>query len=218
MKVTSVLLAQAVRSAVAERSVYIPDVIHALREKCGFVEVPSSPEEMLPKPGMALEFGHGRIICDGRTILIYALKIFPQSWSVETGTSTDDSDLVIDALLEWAPAALGVPVAETSPRRVYGSVLEVILDTPLEAWFPETTKVGEMLSEALRKQGHELPPFHVYSLGMNADPTKFPHFMDFRIERREGVSYDLNTYFSRAPVRTADHIAVLKEFEQLIQG
>jgi hypothetical protein len=52
---------------------------------------------------------------------------------------------------------------------------------------------------------------------MNLDPSKLPLLLDFRVERRVGAPYDQNVYYSGAPLRTADHVAVLEEFERAMQ-
>jgi hypothetical protein len=217
MEVTAVLSAQAIRPAVTAPAVYIPDVIEALKERYGFVVVPQTPEQVLNRE--SLTFAHGKFVHEQRTILIASLKIFAQAFLVETGNSTEDSDLVIDDLLKWLPTSgLSVTLRELGAARIYMSHLEVALSVPLEHWFPMTAKIGEMIADSFRRQGRseEVPPFRVYSLGMNVDPLSVPHFCDFRIERRLNVPYAENKYFAQAPLTTAEHITILRALEEAV--
>jgi hypothetical protein len=217
MEVTAVLSAQAIRPVVTAPAVYIPDVVEALKDRYGFVVVPHTPEQVLNRE--SLTFGHGKFVHEQRTMLIVSLKIFAQAFLVETGTSTEDSDLVIDDLLKWLPTSgLSVTVHELGTGRIYMSHLEVALSVPLEHWFPMTAKIGEMIADSFRRQGRsqEVPPFQVYFLGMNVDPTNVPHPCDFRIERRLNVPYVENKYFAQAPLTTAEHITILRAVEEAV--
>jgi hypothetical protein len=45
-----------------------------------------------------------------------------------------------------------------------------------------------------------------------------PRPPEFSFERRAGVIYASNEYFSSAPLRTADHIRILHELEKAFQS
>ncbi len=220
MKLQAVLFAQAFRLIAPLKPVYIPDIIAALRERYGFVHVPVEAKDIAPLDSSTpIVFRHGKFVREGRPIVINSLALYPQAVTADTPASTDDADAVIDDLLS---AADGI-AQEISPRRLYTSHVEVRLDVPLEwAASPLAKQMGLWLSGAVRQYDPSvpndvaLPEFRLKALEMLPDPGQLPLPSFFRIDRRDGVPYGDNVYFSQAPLRTMDHIGMLEQFERMV--
>lgn len=218
MNVTSTLLAQALRFTSIRPPLYKPDLVRRIQAQYGFVGAPTTAQELLPlDPTEPLVFTHGKLSLGDRTIVVDKLSVFAQALSVASA-STEDADLFLEDILQWSPTSVGRVFAEISPRKIYISQLEVMLDAALERCFPMAVQFGQTLSALFKAYGYEqeVPRFQVYSLGMTPDPALLRLACEFRIERRVGVPYESNVYFAQAPLRTADHIVILEQFEQIL--
>src|SRR5437588_532356 len=122
------LFAQSLRfTARRGAPVYIPDIVNRLQERYEFVRVPSTPQEVLlpPEGPTPMLFEHGRMMLPkGGQIVINDLRVYRNGVAVSTQTSTDDSDLVLSDVLEFASAI----VAPTSDERGYVNQMQVTLD------------------------------------------------------------------------------------------
>jgi hypothetical protein len=211
MNVNKVIFAQAIRFITLKSEVYVPDIIEQLRKRYGFVRLPVTAEDLLPANDKPVTLGHGRFVHDTRTIIVRNLDISRNLIAVETGTETDDADLVVEDIL-----TAGVDLVTPIEARLYRSQLEVVLEPQLGELFP---RLGRALASVLTLYGApEPPPFQVSVFGMSIDPSQFTLPCDFRIERRANFTYDQNVYFAQAPMRTADHIVTLREFEAALAG
>ena len=220
MKINEIIVAQAVRLIRPQTTLYVPDVVQALQRLFGFVQSPSTATEMLPPAGGPLRFQHGKCVHDGRTIVVESVELYPNAVAVQAARSTtDDADIAMEHLLTAGAAFL----AETSPQRLYVNQLDLTLDTHLDWASPIAARMGPMLSKMIASYNPQLPPdafapgFRLASLSMLIDPSQFPLPCDFRLERRAGMAYSENRYFSQAPLRTDDHIAMLNEMENQIR-
>lgn len=217
MNVNHVLVAQAARLVHIKKQVYLPEIIAEIRQRYGFVRVPETADEILspaddPRP---LLFRHGKLQHGERMIVINNMSIFTAAISVQVVASTDDADVVVDDILRH-----GAELAEEAdPLKLYLSQLEVVLGASLDRLSPLVDLIARGITGRLVEYGYRsaMPPFGADSLGMQFDPavgaTPAGHF---RIERRERVPFDRNTYFSQAPLRTRDHIALLEEFDRAL--
>jgi hypothetical protein len=221
MKDIQVLSARAARFvAVTTAKVYMPDVVKTVQDRYGFVGPPQTAEEMLapldPAQNQPLIFQHGKFVQGQRAIIIDRLEIYSHLTAVDTSTSTDDGDLVLDDLLALNPEVL----KESLTRRVYISRLEIVLDASLDAVSPGAAALGASLTAMLSQYlDEEAPaaPFRVASFALLTDPAQRVLPCDFRVERRVKTPFDMNRYYSQAPLRTSDHLAALEQFENYLR-
>ena len=200
----------------------MPGVIVAFHNRYGFVRTPSTPEQMLPSdPTHPIMFGHGRLVVEGREILIERLLLYNHAIAVDTTTSTDDSELVIDDLLA---AFSDIVERVEGPRpKMFISQLELKSDLILERVFTPWSALSRSLARAMASDfpnaptDSYAPALWLNTLVMRSDPQKFVMPCDFRFERRDDRPREDMMYFSQAPLRTADHIAVLEEFERSVK-
>lgn len=215
MKITAVLQAYAVRFFVPSGPYgYLPETIQALKERYDFVGVPTTIQEIVPAdPNQGNVFRIGRFEHNGRTIPVDILHIFHLGAAASTPTSTEDSDLFLDDLLGWASSKFNVTFTEHG-KRAYTSQLEFQLDRPLPDYVPQLRSIGMMIPQFLPEFWSVKPFYEVSSITFSFDPAaRVGKLGNVRIERREGIDYDANLYFSEAPLGTKDHIALLEAFE-----
>jgi hypothetical protein len=219
MNVTAVILARTIRMIEQKRAIYLPDLVDAVRQRYGFVKFPQAPREIMAQDDTTtpLLFEHGKFEPEGRMILIQRLELFRQLVTADAATSTEDADVFLDDLL-----TAGAAIVSTGPRRLYMSQLEVSYagNIPIpERMAPAYGVLARGLSRILPTYEPaiwppEVPPgvFRITGTAMCPDPASIQLACDFRFERRANAPFRDNLHFSQAPLRTADHIALLLEF------
>jgi hypothetical protein len=191
---------------------YLPDIIQTLKGKYGFLTAPKDAD--IGDASKGAEFTHGRVIREDQLVIIDKLTVFNDGVVAETKSSTDDADLFLEDLIEWAKTAL--PKALPTGPRYYLSHLEIKMESPLEIYAPGFRPIGEKLTEMLASYGIKTPPYEVTNVGLYFDllGRVAPQPGAFYIDRRQNVRYEEGVWFSQAPLRTTDHIALLKEMER----
>jgi hypothetical protein len=213
MKIITVLQASAVRFFVPSGPYgFLPDVIQALKERYAFVSAEIIPAD----PNQGNVFRVGKLTYAERDINISELHVYHLGAAVMTISDTNDSEIVLDDLLAWASSRFKVTFSEHG-KRAYSSQLEFELRRPLPDYFPHLKPIGISMSRLLPDFWPVKPLYEVSSVSFSFDPSiRLAGLGNIRIERREGIPYDANLYFSEAPLRTKDHIAVLEAFETSI--
>jgi len=220
MNVRGVLGSSVVQAIAIEVPVYLPDIINALAKRYGFVTLPTTAAEFFPPENTPIVLSHGKYIHEGRTLLIRSVKLYNRAVIVETAGSTEDSEGVLHDGLECVASTIGQTekgIAAPGTNRLYTSQLEIGLDLPFGNYFPMLQGVSEAVTHSLQQYGLTYPPMQVHSLSMNVDPGKTALICNFRIERRVGFAYELEIYFTEAPLKTSDHIAALEAFERAMK-
>jgi len=218
MEVTQVLLARVIQAVKPlGAAVYLPEIASKLKAKYEFVTAPKEREfEELVSPDATkgAEFRHGRLIIEGRAIVVQQLVVFNDGVIVDTTTSTDDSDLFLTDLLRWARELL--PHAEPSGPKLYLSNLEIRMRFPLDNYAPTFGPMGNKIRAMLNGYGIEAPRYEVSEVTLSFDQIGRlgPQPGTFNLDRRANVPYEENIWFAQAPLKTADHINLLLDLEK----
>jgi hypothetical protein len=167
-------------------------------------------------PASALTFGQGKATVLQRVVAIETFQILAAGVLVATRTNTKDSDFIADDILDWAATHFDLAFDDLRPDRARMSQIDFRFDRSIPELFPQFRRVGERISEGVAAFFEFQPPFELTGLQFYFDKHKFPTFAPpaLRIDRRDGVPFDQNVYWSEAPLRTDDHLAVLAEFER----
>lgn len=216
MEIRSIMLArsvQIIRTATGTVG-YLPDLMEEIRVRYGFITAPKIQDLAPSDPAKGAEFQHGKLIAENRTIIIDKFTIFREGLVADTASSTDDTDLFLDDLAQWAKTAS--PKAEQSGPRFYISQIEIKMNETLEVYAPRFRPVGEKIATLLSGYGIKVPRYEVSALNLYFDQLGKtpPQPGVFFFDRRLNYSYSENVWFSQAPLKTADHVALLMEFEQ----
>lgn len=214
MKVENILLARAIRLLrFTGRPLYMPDVIRPLVEQYKFLKVPQTLEEFDEAKGIT--FGHGKFNSGGRDVVIDSFQIFNNGIVADTREDTEESDKFLDDVIAWGVKALGRILPAQSVERLYLSNLEMSLKTPLATYIPSGQQLSGELSRYLSEYGLTHEPFEMVSFALNFDRIKLPNSVltNFTIQRRDGVPFNSGLYFSTAPLKTKDHIALLHKID-----
>jgi len=227
MKITAIARAQSVYAMPPSIFATVPvfDLVDGLKARYGFRHIPTGQELINPPPNQPTNFLWGKCHIGGRTITVESLQVqnyaaLATSVSVTTRTSTDDSDLVLADLQQWVVADFKVNAKQVFPAN-YVSQLEFIVDRPISEQLMILKPLAELVTGLVRGYGFTAcPDYEPSSFILFFDNSKFtnpPTFAgSFLVDRRAGAGYEENRYYSQAPLRTADHIALLNELEKLL--
>lgn len=219
MKVSAVLLARyyglvQIEDLNADGTIYYPDVVAALVERYGFMKYPKTLEEFDESKG--IEFAGGR---SGKHV-IEKLMIYNSGIYIDTLADTATSESIWYQLMDWAVAKFGLTFErDMVSRAAYVSNISFRSDIPFLALNPMLSKIAKRVADEVAenfKEHLEYTPA-VVNLTFDALSTKFG-VAPFSVQRREGVSFWENKYFSAAPLKTNVHIELLEQWEKAIGG
>jgi hypothetical protein len=193
---------------------YLPDIVQEIKGRYSFLSAPRDEDLVPSDPPKGAEFRHGKLMADDRVIVIDKFTIFNDGVVVDAASSTQDTDAFLTDLAAWAKTAL--PKAVSSGPRYYLSQIEIRMDTPLQARAPSFQPIGEKVSALLKGYGIlPIPNYEVTTIQVGFDHLGRvePQPGVFFIDRRLNVPYSENIWFAQAPLKTMDHIALLKDLE-----
>jgi hypothetical protein len=227
MKIQEVILTQVVRLMrvnTPSGAIYLPEAVKAMQERYGFLQVPKTLEEYNPTQGITFSHGKFKIpktpkIKDfPEEIVIDKFQIFTDGILLQTRAHTGPADLFLDDLLQWAMQRFQLTYLSEPPfKRTYLSQLVVTLNVDLDQYVRNTSPLSKKIHQSLESYGQNAPMYEPSTFSIHYDLTQsqlFPAPIAFTIERKLQMPYKTMTYFSGAPLTTADHIAVLQLVEK----
>jgi len=216
MEIREILLARVLQMThtTPGEAEYYPDLIPKIRKRYQFAITPKNEDLVPSDPPKGAEFRIGKLEIDGRTIVINVFTVFSDGVVVDTATSTDDADLFLSDLTQWAKEA--IPNITFKGPRYYLNQMEVQTTASLENYLPSLMPIGEKISKLLRTYETAVPSYQVSTVALHFDQLgkNLPQPGAFSLERRANVAYAQNVWFAQAPLKTRDHVALLTELER----
>jgi hypothetical protein len=136
---------------------------------------------------------------------------------VTTRANTALLDDFLDDLLAWSQSALGIVQTDIPPHeRHYESNVIVGLDIHEEKSLAFLGRTNKSLQEYQESYGLRPFEFAFGALQVANDTTTYggKKPIPFTVVRRVNVPFEANVYFSTAPLKTDDHLAVLEALEK----
>lgn len=183
-----------------------------LSEKYSFQGFPKTLSD-LDQEKKGAHFKRGAFQADKDTIDVN-LSIYTDGLIAETWASTEQGDLFLEHVLQSVASRYGLVVPSVI-RKQYISELTVRLDHTLSNRDPLIIEFCRTLDKLFERQ--KLPPFELTGLGFGEDLSRNSYKPPgLIIERKLGVDFGLNEFWSRSPFPTKDHLFALQEFENLM--
>lgn len=192
-----------------------PDMMVWVGEKYSFQTFPKSIADV-DKDSKGFLFKTG-IFQAGDGPVAANFSFFTDGLVAETWASTDKSDAFLEDLLCSAATKFGlVYTPHTVRKRQYVSEVNVQLNKSLNNMNPKIGRFCEMLNGLFAR--HHLPQFEmtgmIFASDTSASSYKPPGLM---VERKTGVPFAENRFWSKSPFTTAEHLKALEEFEKLLE-
>jgi hypothetical protein len=195
-------------------TVFFPDLVAKLVEKCRFQKYPQTIQDFDEQKGV--EFLAG--VWD--RVNVEKLTIYNNGILLDTRVSTAISEGILAEALHWAKQFGLTYRPDMIKRWGYVSQLTFYSDVPLLGPGPEaaitklTSRVSEKVAQRVPDANLNYKPIRL-DLDFDRSQIQFP-LAPFTIQRRTIAPFSENKYFSEAPLRSEDHIALLEEFEKNI--
>ena len=161
----------------------------------------------------ALAFQAGAFINSKGSDVLVSLAVFANGFVVDASSSTDDSD----EFLQNVATEISQNFRLTVPPNIgkaYISQVEVESQFSLAAVDPKLLTLAESLDAKVRTVDGKPRRFDFGVLQFwteDVNATTAPAY--FRFERKLGLPFSSNRYFSQAALRTKEHYAFLEELE-----
>lgn len=183
-------------------------IVPKLKEWYGFEE----PTEFDDQKGVKFTGGEVALSDNSQDTIGVNLTIYNDGTVVETTTSTDDADLFTEQVAERLANEGYIQYGpDLIRRKQYSSEIEAQPKSNL-LMLPKLEAFCQALANAIypSQTGMCVNPV---SLLFDADPTSQGKQIPFKFERRLGVPFSENLYYSHAPLRTQQHIEMLNLLE-----
>lgn len=189
-----------------------PDALTWLGEKYSFETFPKTLSEVdKEKKGFLFKTGRFQTATGSVTV---NLSIFNDGVVAETWASTESGDLFLGDLLRSAVVRYGLVMPDPT-RQSYVSELTVRLERSLKDFDSRLTAFCGVLNKIF--EGHQLPPFELGGIRFNLDSSRSAYKPPaFVVERKLGVDFGRNNFWSRSPFQTKDHLLALQEYEKIL--
>jgi hypothetical protein len=190
---------------------YLPEAFEKVKQRYAFTIVPQIDEPA--------KDGWGFLIGKYDNAQIQEMRIYSDGIIVTSSSNMDILDRFLIDLLKWSETELGlITTGLAKPEKHYESCLIVRADTDLSKVYNPNEKLSKIFSEYLDVNVVGRPPYQLTGLVAECDPEtnknqRRPH--RFSIERRVGMPFKSNVYYSWAPLTTNAHLALLQQMESL---
>jgi hypothetical protein len=221
MEIQEVILARAIRLVKVSTAIgYWPDLVKDLGKEYSFATVPDIQEVIASQnkgtAAKGAEFQVGKLTRpDGSMAVIEKFTVFNDGLVVDSRVSTEDCDLFLDSIEQWAMKNLsGI---RNVGKSFYLSQLEVKFQGSqyTKAFDGICSNIHSLLEE-YGMTGVTRYRFASLHLAMEPSRTSLSQPSPFSIERRLNVPFDDNVFFAQAPLRTPDHKTLLAALEQVL--
>jgi hypothetical protein len=215
MQLASVLLARyygliQIEDLNRDGTVYYPELTSALVERYGFMKYPTSASDFDENKG--IEFIGGRF----NRWVIDKLVIVNSGVYLDTSVNTEASRSLWFDMMGWAVSTFGVTFKpEMIKRSVYVSNVTFHTDVPILAAHPIFAEIGNATTAEVENAYKHRLDYEPAAINITFDQTSIKlGTAPFTIQRREGVPFEENKYFSTAPLRTEVHLELLERWER----
>ena len=191
-----------------------PEIIDWLKDTYNFKEAPELAAKVDDSKG--LPFKKGEFQAREEVFVDVELTMFNDGLVANSSSSTEDTDKFLENVIASAVMEYNLTFDPSMVRRkLYMSELNVRLDQPLANLNPRLSQFARKISSMNTSAGGN--PFEVGGLSFWTDSTytvtKTPPFM---IERKLNAPFNENRFLTKAPLQTEQHIAVLRELEEML--
>jgi hypothetical protein len=192
-------------------------VIDSLKEKYKFSKAPAHPLDVNEEKALAFQLG--TFINSQNQPISITFKVFNNGFAADSLSSTRDSDEFLREISAWLVKDYGFLIPpEDKLQKAYLSQLDVQCDVPLVALNPKLEAFAQTVSAASKAADGKPRKFEIGAVNLWPEDINQPLAPAvFRYERRWGVPFANNQYFSQAPMETHKHLEVLEDLEKLLK-
>ena len=192
------------------------DFMKAFVERYSFVKQPTTADEILDTQNKGLIFELGK----WNDVGVAKVVLFDWGIVVETNTSTDASESVLQDMLKWGAETFGLSNRPSLiTRRNYVSELVFSSETSLPAISPKLRSLGDKITTLVGGYLGNSMQFEITGINLAFDASQSKQlFTPFQIYRLADTPFSQNKYYSGGPLKTSDHVQLINDFEAVLKG
>lgn len=154
---------------------------------------------------------------DGRDIYV-SLKVFNDGLVGSTSSSTNDTtEFLEDIRLFVQLEGFSIPPDEKIGKS-FTSTLQVESEAPLLAINPQLERLIQFIESRVVTMDGRPREFQVTGLALwSEDASKNYAPSTFKFERKLGLPFFANQFFTEAPLQTHEHLELLEDLERLLR-
>ena len=190
---------------------YLPEAFEKVKHRYSFTVVPK-PDDA-GKDGFAFQIGKFD------NAQIQEMRIYSDGVIVTSSSNMEILDRFLADMLKWSEIELGLTTTSLAkPEKHYESNIIVRAKTDISKAHKPNEKLLSIFADYLSAKVVGQPHYELTGMFVDADPEaskniRRPH--RFTVERRLGIPFRQNVFFSWAPLTTNDHLILLEQLETL---
>jgi hypothetical protein len=196
------------------------EIVGFIGERYSFSTRPPDVGQLTQPVIQPMIFQGGSVTLDEKKVAVLAITLVPDG-DIVFAPTTELADQILTGLISDLEHLFGFRYSTAKQVRVYQSNLTVEFESAIEDRLQGLKKLHAILNREIRRE----MPFDLKRLAfgsgdvLNSQMQLQPNIdqierSDFLLERRAGASYELNRYYSAAPMKTVDHMRLLEMIER----
>lgn len=217
MQLASVLLARCfaifqIEDLNPKGTFFYPEITEAMVKRYNFHKFPTNVDEFNEVKGISFKMGRAG------EYVIRDLTIYNSGILVDTSATTEISEEILRDGLLWISKEFGLAFNENMlKKKAYISQITFHSDAPILMLNSVLGKIAAICSKEVTANFGQPLQYDVGGMTIQFDPlTISAGTAPFTIQRREGVPFGENKYFSTAPVRTPMHYELIAQVENAL--
>ena len=191
---------------------YLPEAVAKLVARYSFAKFPSL--DNILKTDEANVFSIGKF----KDVQIYELKTYSDGVIVSAQCDSDVLDEFLSDFYNWTEKELGlVPKITAKPEKHYESQLIVKSEKDLAAAIAPRHDLAGEFNKVWKRGKYPECEYVLSGATIDCDVSKFKGRRKpsrYMLDRRIGVPFEENVFYSAAPLTTKDHLAFLGAIER----
>ena len=196
-----------------------PSVLALIAQRYNFSIVPTTTtREDMNKNGLV--FGMGHFQHAGQHFVVTDFAIYSDGLA-SVAEKSEWAVAFLEDVVAWVKAEFGFREVSSGIRKLFHSTVVVDFDTPPSKLVQGFNRIADFISSRAITVFPDKKPMDFARLDFETDKRALAGQVmvpKFTLERRQGVDFSQERYFSAAPMTTADHLATLEEIERVAAG
>lgn len=190
---------------------YLPTLYTAMVERYRFITFPAN---WAADVANGAKFHSGHHVADGRDIAITEIGVYNDG-VVVIALNTSDADVIMDDFISWATRTFKLRERQTKKPRTYASSVVIEFAASIDDALRNFEAISQNVTDAINNAYGLRAKINFFRLALAADPQTVPALFNTQllIERRVGVPFAQNRYYSAAPLTTDAHLTLLEKIE-----
>lgn len=193
-----------------------PSILSLIAQRYGFSMVPTiTTREDLNKNGLV--FGMGHFQYNGQPFVVTDFAVYTDGLAAVTQRS-EWAEAFLDDVISWVKIEFGFREISSGIQQLYSSSVIVDFENSPSRLVRQFRQIADFISDRTITIARDRKQMNFSRLDFEIDKrtlTGQAALSKFILERRAGVGFEQERYFSSAPMTTADHIQTLEEIERV---